>query len=1076
MKPIKLIVSAFGPYADKMPEIDFEAFGDKGLFLISGDTGAGKTTIFDAICFSLYGETSGMYRDSRNLRSEYAGPGAESFVDFYFSHQGRQYHVYRSPSYERPKLRGEGFITEKENAVFYCEGEAPLEGTASVNKAVEELLRVDFKQFKQIAMIAQGEFWNLLNASTEDRTKILRTIFMTSGYQSMEYKLKDRKNASFSRKTREEESIVQYFREAEAPEESEYSEELSSMQDKAEKSRSAWNIREMLDMISRIISADQAALKEGEKQFQAAGEILEEKTRKLHTAHTDNAFLSRYEEAVQKKEQLDAEQSEILELKALVERQKAALHSVKPAYDRFREKEREREGTREKIAAKEGELAEAETGVRRAEEALQEALAGQPRAEECKQKAGKLKEDMEKYSRRDSLSAAVRTLEQESEKLDWEEKTLAEEEEALKEKIQKLDGTLRELRGSAARLVRAQNAGKETGAFQAELEALRAKAIPEYQAAEKDLAKKQEDFQQAREEYGVAEEERKHWETVLDNCRAGILAQGLKEGEKCPVCGSTHHPAPAVLSEESVSEEELQGIKEKEQSAKERKEKTLVAAEKAKTKMASIEEQLRTRLLNAGLLSAVSGEGVPKAVSGELQSTVSGGLPSGEELFSLISAGQRDVEEKLTAIEKEIAQSEEDCKTCEQAGVELEQARGQETDSLAERKKAYQAQREMNRTGLIENRTALKEYEKLEFADLEAAGRELERVEKEASSILEAIERARAGRQQAEEEKKGLASALDILKETLKHQEEAAEECSKAFQKALKDRKMASEEEFCRLLAEEEEITENEGRIQDYEQAVRTNQELLAQAEKDAAGKTKIDEEALQEEVDRQNGIVEGLRAGNTAREHRLKNNERVRNNIADREKSLETFRRESERYGRLYDLVSGNINSKAKITFEQYIQAAGFDHIIAAANRRLLPMSDGQYELCRKDDSNDKKSKTILNLEVQDNFTGHRRPVGSLSGGESFKASLSLALGLSDTVSSNLGGVQMDALFVDEGFGTLDRRSIESAMDILVNLSGGNKLVGIISHREELMESIPQQIRVKKTKTGSRIEVDTGL
>ena len=137
--------------------------------------------------------------------------------------------------------------------------------------------------------------------------------------------------------------------------------------------------------------------------------------------------------------------------------------------------------------------------------------------------------------------------------------------------------------------------------------------------------------------------------------------------------------------------------------------------------------------------------------------------------------------------------------------------------------------------------------------------------------------------------------------------------------------------------------------------------------------------------------------------------------------------------------------------------------------------MSDGQYELYRQEDSLGKRSNTFLNLEVLDNYTGHRRPVGNLSGGESFKASLSLALGLSDTVSSNLGGIQMDALFVDEGFGTLDRKSIENAMDILVNLSGANKLVGIISHREELMENIPQQIRVTKTRNGSTIEIDTG-
>ena len=164
------------------------------------------------------------------------------------------------------------------------------------------------------------------------------------------------------------------------------------------------------------------------------------------------------------------------------------------------------------------------------------------------------------------------------------------------------------------------------------------------------------------------------------------------------------------------------------------------------------------------------------------------------------------------------------------------------------------------------------------------------------------------------------------------------------------------------------------------------------------------------------------------------------------------------------------------KITLEQYIQAAGFDGIIAAANRRLLPMSDGQFELFRREDSIGKRSSTFLELEVLDNYTGHRRPVGNLSGGESFKASLSLALGLSDTVSSNLGGIQMDALFIDEGFGTLDKKSIEGAMDILINLSGANKLVGIISHREELIENISQQIRVKKLKDGSHINVELGI
>jgi exonuclease SbcC len=209
--------------------------------------------------------------------------------------------------------------------------------------------------------------------------------------------------------------------------------------------------------------------------------------------------------------------------------------------------------------------------------------------------------------------------------------------------------------------------------------------------------------------------------------------------------------------------------------------------------------------------------------------------------------------------------------------------------------------------------------------------------------------------------------------------------------------------------------------------------------------------------------------------EHRLSDNRDVQAHIAAQRAELIRARKEHAICRRLYDLVKGQTGN-GRITLEQYMQAAGFDGIIKAANKRLLPMSGGQYELYRKEDAPGKKSNTFLDLEVLDNYTGHRRPVGNLSGGESFQASLALALGLSDTVSSNLGGIQMDALFVDEGFGTLDRKSMENAMDILLGLSGNKKLVGIISHREELMENIPQQIRVKKTREGSQISMETGL
>ena len=258
MKPIKLIISAIGPYADEPLEIDFSQFSGKGLFLISGDTGAGKTTIFDAICFALYGETSGHYRDTKNLRSQYAAPGTKSYVDFYFTHQGEEYRIYRQPGYLRAKQRGEGLIEEKEKAVLYCGAETPQEGKTQVDRRIKELLSISFEQFKQIAMIAQGEFWELLNASTQERTEILRTIFMTERYQRLEQKLRERRNAGLNEKKRLENSVVQYFNEAAAGPKSQLAEDLQKLQEQTAASGGAWDLAAMLDLLAALLAEDEA--------------------------------------------------------------------------------------------------------------------------------------------------------------------------------------------------------------------------------------------------------------------------------------------------------------------------------------------------------------------------------------------------------------------------------------------------------------------------------------------------------------------------------------------------------------------------------------------------------------------------------------------------------------------------------------------------------------------------------------------------------------------------------------------------------------------------------------------------
>ena len=390
MKPSKLIISAFGPYAGRVPEIDFTKFEEKGLFLISGDTGAGKTTIFDAICFALYGTTSGSYRDTKNLRSEYASDTAESYVDFYFSHQGKNYHIWRQPSYERKKQRGTGVITEKEKAVFYEEGKAPVEGLTQVNLAVKDLLHIDEKQFKQIAMIAQGEFRDLLNAKTEQRTEILRTIFLTDGYKNIEYRLKDRMDASYAIRRKTEDSIVQYFGDVSASKTDVLSEELTELKDRARESGSAWNLEELLELLGRLIQSDQEKLEVEKERLEQAECILRSKQEALATAQTNNEFIDRLLYLQKERAELATRGQKIKDATDLLDRQKTATREVHPVYLAWKSKADAVIYTEKEIENKQQSLLAAEKTAKEAAE--QSALAEEKRgrAEELQKKIDKI--------------------------------------------------------------------------------------------------------------------------------------------------------------------------------------------------------------------------------------------------------------------------------------------------------------------------------------------------------------------------------------------------------------------------------------------------------------------------------------------------------------------------------------------------------------------------------------------------------------------------------------------------------------------------------------------------------------
>lgn len=1060
MKPIKLIMSAFGPYAGEMPAIEFSQFEDKGLFLISGDTGAGKTTIFDAICFALYGETSGRFRDTKNLRSEYAKESTETYVDFYFTHQGRDYHVWRRPEYERKKQRGTGVISIKENAIFYSGDSTPIEGKTQVNEAVKELLHIDEKQFKQIAMIAQGEFWALLNAKTDDRTKILRTIFQTSGYNNIEYRLKDRMDASYKLKAKTEDSIVQYFADVSVDSDDELAESLSDLQARAKRSGSAWNLEEIIDMLKSVIEADKEKLEGADSDLKAVEKEYDKSKEALATAETNNGFITKLEGLKEKEKELKEKKKEIDDKEALLTRQKLATREVNPVYLSWKEKETSVKGIESQIEEKKEGVKTASDKADEAKETLAKAKKEQPEADKLQKLIDKIEEEEKKYQQRDELVGEIAKLGEDAEGFADEEKSLEEREKALKDEIKQLKETIKALKGTPEKLTEIKSLCERYQDLLDSIDAIIETKVPERETKKKDLEKEQKAYKEAFEAYEKANKERIEAERILDDCRAGILAEGLEEGQKCPVCGSVHHPELAKIPGEAITEEAFKELKEKEDTLQNKKSNANTAAETAKTALSEYEERLRVDILDCLEDKLLGTECTGKGL---------------EDLIKEIKDAQGIVKDKIKDNISQQNALEKDSKTLTKAEKDLEDAQGPKTEKLARDKEDFSKKRQNVEKERAEKEAVLKTLSKLSFDSWGTAESERDKARTKKKSILDRIEKSDEESKKAEKTLASEKSALETLEKSLAKENKEEEERKQKLEVVVKKHQFESVEEMLGFVLSEDEIAESDDEISNYKQEVTTNKKQLEDAEKDAKGRKLIDVDKLKEKCDTQNEEVSKKREISNSIKNRLKGNEEKLEKISSQESELERARKENGICTRLYNLVKGTTGN-GKITLEQYIQAAGFDGIIAAANRRLLPMSDGQYELYRQEDSLGKKSNTFLDLEVLDNTTGHRRPVGNLSGGESFKASLSLALGLSDTVSMNLGGIQMDALFVDEGFGTLDRKSIENAMDILINLSGTSKLVGIISHREELMENIPQQIRVKKTKDGSKLTIETGL
>lgn len=1081
MKPTKLVMQAFGAYAEQT-EIDFTQFEEKGLFLICGDTGAGKTTIFDAISYALYGEASGSYRDTKNLKSEYVDKKVESFVDFYFTHQGKDYHVCRKPSFKYTNRNGKP-DEQAEKVIFYqpdgttLEGAKNIDGTKEKPGAIPQLLNMDAGQFMQVAMIAQGEFWKLLNAKTNERTEILRTIFQTDAYKKLELKLKNRMDVSFAARKEKEQSISQSFREVKV-EPAEISEGISGilaedlaedseeqprsvvqricdLQEKLQDSKAVWNIEEMLTLLQAAIGEDTEKAKQKETVLAQAEEELQKLQGTLVSAKDNNAILERYARTKEEREVLESQKGLFEERRIQLDRTKQATYKVKPEYDAWSAKEHEWERTKQLITDGAQTLADCQTRAGMADAKVKETEALRPEAEQCQKIVDKVREEEPRYKEREMLQHELGQIQLQLAAQEQQEEALVTAEQMLQKRIGELQEQQAVWKEEPQQLAQAQAEHDKLLDSQKKTESIAKNLIPAWRRKQQELEEAQREYRENQDAYESAKEAFTHADRLYRANLVGILASDLAEGEPCPVCGATHHEKLATLVEASVTEEQCKELKAVE-------EKKLDAFNQATASASSLRADVQ-----------VKGQQIKEEIRGYMTPEFIGGVEALEELIVSFERQREKLVDTVAQSRERLDTLQQNCEKLREVEAMLARAQGTEMARLAEQRKSLVEERQSLIAKQAASQATLAALQTLSYPDWEAAMQAGNHALARVKEIQTALDTAAKEKKSADEAVARVQASIATQKQALEQQKSDAQMLKQRLNEKLTACQFASVEEMQAQVATDAEINAEEAKLADYDKKVTEVAARLSQLEQeqDARHRTLVDLEQLQQEHTSKRVQVETLRTALQAITFRIQNNCEKQQNIRAQQVAYEKAKKENDTSYRLYTLVSGQTRN-GKITFEQYIQAAGFDSILQAANRHLLPMSDNQFQLYRQTNAVGKQTNTFLDLEVLDISTGKRRPVGNLSGGESFKASLSLALGLSDTIAENRGGIQMDALFVDEGFGTLDSKSLEETKDALLSMSGENKLVGIISHRDELMD-IPQKLRVTKGRGGSQIQME---
>lgn len=1046
MKPTKLTLSAFGPFSD-LVELDLTQLDGQGLFLITGDTGAGKTTLFDAICFALYGEVGGPYRPVEHLRSDFAAPNTQTFVQLEFVHRGKPYTLKRNPAYERPKLRGSGTVKEKPDALLILPGEPPVQGVRQVNAAVRELLGIDCPQFKQVGMIAQGEFMKLLNASTDEREGILRQVFATQKYQNLTNALQAA--AGDAKKACETQNLLmlERFRQVDCPETSAQKEGIVNLK----RAENPAQLPQMQAALTALLDEDKAELARLEPALERAKQDLERATRLEEQAKTAEGTRQRLAAERAKLTQLQDKAPEMQQREEAFRRSEAALKQVKPLADRADGAAAAEAKANRELQALAPRLEQAQQNEAAALARLEQAKAAQPEVEDLKQKLTLLEQQLPLYHQHQEAAKALAALEAQTKTAEADLNDVKQAAETSEQALGQTHRELDELKEAPLQLAQVCQRYKDlTGAKNA-LADWRAAAAALH-AAQEIYTKKQEIFQQA-EAHAAGLRRR------LDDCRAGLLARDLSEGVPCPVCGAVHHPAPAALPAEPVTEADLKAAEDAREAARGEKDQAMKESGSSSAAYnAAQEHTARQWKLFAqhwqeqALTPPLPSEG-PAPEPAQLDKALANALADCEAEGKRLRAqdDRRKKLEKLLPDQEEAARTEAEKRDTLQTA--LADLKAQTASAKAKADQLAQGLEWPSEQAALAQKTEWEGRHKALLKEQTAAQTAYDDVQRELNSLT------------TEKAKKSA-----VLKEKAAQTQTSARELNEILHKLAFADRAAYEAALCT----EEELRSEREALDQHKHDLQTAEAAVAALEKEAASQPQPTAPLpqLEEQHQAADRKFYELNQANSAVSARKKANQAIADALNRIAKESEQARHKADLLTHLYNTVKGKQAGKVNLSFEAYIQAYYFERVVEAANRRFDAMSEGRYLLRRRDDSVSISGKNALVLDVLDHYTGKLRPVSSLSGGESFKAALCLALGLSDVIQAGSGGVEIDALFVDEGFGTLDEASLDKALEVLLGLAGPGKMVGVISHVPELKDRITRQIVLKKGALGSTARI----